>query len=474
MEFQKFSNDFLAGYAGKKVPWNGLGYITYKRTYARLVDKTTRELLSVEEQDRRIKAGTFSSTTSTEELHETLRRAIEGAQELGAKYSQEEAEILFDHMFNLRATYSGRMLWRLGTNDKLSKFGDAYNNCWFVAIDSIDAFCFIFEELMMGGGVGYSVRRQDINDLPRVKKNVRVVHEKTNDATFIVPDSREGWVALLRNVLNAYFVTGESFTYSTILVRGKGEPIKGFGGTASGPMILVEGIEQITSVLQKREGKKLRSVDVLDIANIIGSIVVAGNVRRSAQIAIGDADDTLFLRAKRWDLGNIPNWRRFSNNTIYADSFDYMSDEFWSGYNGNGEPYGLFNLGLAQTHGRLGELIDDPAEGVNPCGEVTLESYESCNLAEMPLNNIRSREELKQIAMLLYKTQKAVAALPYVYKQTEKIVHKNMRLGLSVTGIVQALDKVEWLDETYRFLRDFDTYWSKERGWNKSIKLTSI
>lgn len=74
----------------------------------------------------------------------------------------------------------------------------------------------------------------------------------------------------------------------------------------------------------------------------------------------------LFLRAKRWDLGNIPNHRAMSNNTIYADNYNYTSDEFWQGYNGNGEALGLFNLNLAQTQGRLGDYRIDNAEGVNP------------------------------------------------------------------------------------------------------------
>ncbi len=448
--FTTFSDDFIAEYRNKRVPWNGLGYITYKRTYARVMDNG-----------------------KLEEWVDTIKRCIEGAQRIGANYSEFEAKQLFDHMFNLRAIYSGRMLWRLGTNDKLSKYGDSLNNCWAVSMNSIDAFCFLFEELMCGGGVGYSVRRQDINDLPRIKKDVEVTHEKTNDADFIVPDSREGWVKLLRHVLEAYMYTGKSFTYSTVLVRSAGEPIKGFGGTASGPAILVDGIEKITEVIKKRAGKKLRSVDVLDICNIIGSIVVAGNVRRSAQIALGDADDVLFIRAKRWDKGNIPNWRAFSNNTIYADSYDYISQEVWNGYLGNGEPYGFFNLDLAQSQGRLGEMINDKCELVNPCAEVTLEPYESCNLAELPINNIRSLEEMKEIARLLYKTQKAVAAMPYLYKQTEDVVHRNMRLGLSFTGTVQAMDKLEWLDEVYRDLREFDKVWSKERGWPESIKLTS-
>ena len=137
-----------------------------------------------------------------------------------------------------------------------------------------------------------------LHELPKIKKGVNVIHEATKDADYIVPDKREGWVNLLSKVLDAFYVTGKSFSYSTILIRGYGEPIKGFGGKASGPQILIDGIDKITKIFQAREGKKLRSIDVLDICNIIGSVVVAGNVRRSAEIALGDPDDILISAPK--------------------------------------------------------------------------------------------------------------------------------------------------------------------------------
>ncbi len=447
------SQEFVNQYKDKEVPWGYglLSEIVYKRTYARRIDEENR----------------------TEEWFETIARCINGAQAIGADYTQEELERLYDYMFNLKAIYAGRMLWRLGTNDALSKYGDSLVNCWGVVVNSVDSFCFSFDQLMKGGGVGFSVRRQDVAELPKIKKGVTVVHESTKDGDFIVPDSREGWVRLLRNVLDAFFKTGKGFTYSTILVRGAGEPIKGFGGTASGPIVLVDGIAQIVKVLQSREGKKLRSVDALDIMNIIGSVVVAGNVRRSAQIALGDSDDILFLRAKRWDMGGIPNWRAFSNNTIYADTYDYLTDEFWTTYNGNSEPLGLFNLDLAQTNGRTGEERYDSAEIMNPCGEIPLSPFEACNLAEIPLNNVNSLEELKDIARLLYKTQKAVAAMPYQWEQTNTVVHKNMKLGLGDTGVCQSLHKLGWLSPTYEMLREFDEEWSKQHGWPTSIRLTT-
>lgn len=449
------SAEFLNEYLTKTVPWgfNGLGYVVYKRTYARVIDEATGE---------------------TEEWWQTIARCINGAQKIGARYTKAEAERLFDLVFNLKCNFAGRSLWQLGTST-VDRFGsNSLLNCWYVSIKKIEDFCFIFENLMLGGGVGYSVRREDVHELPRVKKGVKIEHLAVNDADFIVPDSREGWINLLRNTLEAYFESGKSFTYSTVLVRGYGEPIKGFGGTASGPKILIDGVEKIGKILSNREGKKLRSIDVLDICNIIGSIVVAGNVRRSAEIALGDPDDMLFLKAKRWDLGNIPNWRAMSNNTIYADEYDHIMEQVWDGYAGNGEPYGFFNLPLSQKYGRIGEERKDNCEGTNPCAEISLASYECCNLAELYLNNIESQEQLIDCAKLLYKTQKAIAAGKFLHEETNKIVHKNMRLGLGVTGICQAIGKLNWLDAAYKELRVLDTAWSKERGWNESIKLTTV
>ena len=365
-------------------------------------------------------------------------------------------------------------------------------NCWAVAMREPNAFLFLFENLMLGGGVGYSIRREDVHELPKIKKGVKVIHEGSKDADYIVPDKREGWVNLLSKVLDAFYVTGKSFSYSTILIRGYGEPIKGFGGKASGPQVLIDGIDKITKLFQSREGKKLRSIDVLDICNIIGSVVVAGNVRRSAEIALGDPDDILYLRAKNWGTGNVPNWRAMSNNTIYADSYDHVLEEIWkngyeinpdSGY-ANGEPYGFFNLPLSQKFGRIkdGPISDnamyptsaDDCEMTNPCAEISLSNYECCNLCELYLNNITSKEELIDCSTLLYKTQKAIASLPFIHEQTNKIVHKNMRLGLGVTGVCQSLDKLAWLDDCYVALRNFDRTWSKQRGWPESIKLTTI
>ena len=449
------SADFLKKYKNKQPNWgfNGLGYIVYKRTYSRVKEDGLLE-----------------------EWPETIARCINGAQKIGASYTKREAEKLFDLVFSLKCNFAGRGLWQLGTSTVDRFGGNSLLNCWFTAIKKPDDFCFIFENLMLGGGVGYSIRREDIHELPRVKRDVSITVKNTNDADFIVPDSREGWVRLLSKVLHSYFVTGESFNYSTVLVRSAGKPINGFGGTASGPEILIDGINKISTVIKEREGKKLRSIDVLDIANIIGSVVVAGNVRRSAEIALGDPDDYLYIKAKRWDLGNIPNWRAMSNNTIYCDSYDHIAEGVWDGYGGNGEPYGFFNVALSSKFGRTGEKSRENCEGTNPCGEISLADKECCNLSELYLNNIESKQELIECSKLLYKTQKAICALPFLHEDTNKIVHKNFRIGQGITGICQGLHnkKLEWLDSCYKALKEFDKEWSKKQGWPESIKLTTV
>ena len=198
-EVNIISDQFSQTYANKQPNWgfNGLGYIVYKRTYARLKDDG-----------------------KTEEWHETIQRCINGAQKLGAGYTKEEAEKLFDLIFNLKCNFAGRMLWQLGT-PTVDRFGaNSLLNCWFTTMNHPKSFKFLFENLMLGGGVGFSVRREDIHELPRVRKSVKIYHDEiagkaTKDADFIVPDSREGWIELLGKVLDSYFYTGKSFSYST-------------------------------------------------------------------------------------------------------------------------------------------------------------------------------------------------------------------------------------------------------------------
>src|SRR3990167_6414607 len=159
--FRIITDKFIEKYKNKKVKWgfNGLGWLIYKRTYSR--KRENGEL---------------------EEWRETIQRCINGSQKIGADYTQEEAERLYDLIFNLKCNFPGRMLWQLGT-ETVDRFGgNSLLNCWFVIINEPKAFEFLFENLMLGGGVGFSIRSEHVHELPKTKKGVIIEHQNTKDA----------------------------------------------------------------------------------------------------------------------------------------------------------------------------------------------------------------------------------------------------------------------------------------------------
>lgn len=442
------------------IPWGELGYITYKRTYARKLDDNNPE-------------------SKTEEFEDTVERELNACKsQLNLHFTQTDIELYKRTRLALKWSVAGRFMWQLGTNtvDKLGL--PSLQNCAGVVVDHpIRPFTWTFEMLMLGSGVGYNIQKEYVYQLPKVQPSqIKITRLDTKDADYIVPDTREGWVKLLGKVLKAHFYNSQGFTYSTQLIRSKDSPIKGFGGSASGPEELCWGMEEVSKILNSRAGLKLKPINVLDIMNIIGFIVVSGNVRRSAQIAVGDYDDLEFLKAKRWDLGNIPNWRAMSNNSVVCNDIALLPNEFWETYN-EGEPYGLINLELSKKVGRIGETqySDKDVVVYNPCAEQSLNNYETCCLSEVYLSNITSYEELKDILRLTYRVNKHSLALRCSLKETEKIVNFNMRMGIGMTGVLQATEEQRsWLKDAYVYIRNYDKEYSKIMNWPTSIKLTTI
>lgn len=445
-----------------KTPWSTVGYLTYKRTYSRPIEGTDR----------------------TEEFEETVNRVLEATdKQLNVGFTLDEKERLRNYLLSLKGSVAGRFWWQLGTKTVDNLGLASLQNCAFTVIDHpIRPFCWAMDMLALGSGVGYNLQSKHVNKLPVVRDWFTAPKRVDNGgADFIIPDSREGWVKFLGKTLKAAFLSDSvekgTFTYSTQVIRGKGAPIKGFGGVASGPEDLCWGIGKISEILMSRAGKQIRPIDCLDIMNIIGHIIVAGNVRRSAQIAIGDPDDIEFLLAKRWDIGNIPSWRAMSNNSVACDDLRDLHEYFWHGYEGKGEPYGLINLRLSRKVGRLGETdYEDPeVMGYNPCAEQSLAPYETCCLAEVFLPNVTSYEEFIDIITLLYRINKHSLTLDCHHPETEDIVFKNMRMGIGLTGIMQASkEQLSWMDAAYKYLRDYDARYSEMNGFNPSIKLTTV
>jgi len=310
--------------------FSSIGYLTYKRTYARFLDPS------------------LGADSPTEEWPDTVERVLKSCREqFKVGFTEDEEDRLRDYMLDLKCSVAGRYLWQCGT-ETVNKFGIAsLQNCALTLVnDPIRPFTWAMDMLALGAGVGFNIQREHVDKIPEVRSWFKApTRFDDGGADFIVPDSREGWVRLLGKTLKAAFLSESpekgTFTYSTQIIRTQGMPIKGFGGVASGAQALCIGISKISKVLEKRKGRKIRPVDALDMMNIIGELIIAGNVRRSAQIAMFDPDDIECLLAKRWDLGNIPSHRAMSNNSVICNDLEDLHEYFWDTYTGKGEPLKL-------------------------------------------------------------------------------------------------------------------------------------
>ena len=217
----------------ESIPWGEIGYITYKRTYSRKLNDNNID-------------------SKTEEFEDTIERELRACKtQLSLEFNPGDIELYRKTRLSLKWSVAGRFMWQLGTStvDKLGL--PSLQNCAGTVVDHpIRPFTWAFEMLMLGSGVGYNIQKEYVYQLPKVQSSqIKIIRLDTKDADYIVPDSREGWVKLLGKVLKAHFYNGEGFTYSTQLIRSKDSPIKGFGGTASGPEELCWGMNEISKIL---------------------------------------------------------------------------------------------------------------------------------------------------------------------------------------------------------------------------------
>lgn len=296
--------------------------------------------------------------------------------------AQRSAQDMFSRMFSMKWLPPGRGLWAMGTplTEGPRPLHAALNNCGFVstadlAADPAAPFTFLMDAAMLGVGIGF--------DTEGAGKTV-VRGCSTGGEVHLVEDSREGWVESVRQLLRAHFSGGlrPSFDYSAI--RPRGAPIRGFGGVASGPEVLQRLHSDIDAALGPLAGKPVTVTAIVDVMNLIGRCVVAGDVRQTAEIAFGRADCDEYLDLKNYEVNPqraAYGWT--SNNSVLA-SVGQRYDAIARRIRLNGEP-GLAWLDNMRRYGRMGDLPNDKdarASGGNPCLEQTLESYELCCLVE--------------------------------------------------------------------------------------------
>tara|TARA_R110000824_G_scaffold32672_8_gene105340 strand:+ start:31 stop:1416 length:1386 start_codon:yes stop_codon:yes gene_type:complete len=268
------------------------------------------------------------------------------------------------------------------------------------------------------------------------------------------------------------------FDYSAI--RPEGAPIYGFGGTSSGSGPLKELHENLTNLYSQKVGEPITSVDIVDTENLIGRCVVAGNVRRSAALAMGRHDDRHYLEMKN-DQEKLYHHRWGSNNSLNAEvGMDYT----WHAEQSqkNGEP-GYIWLNNARTRGRFKdpERYDDiNVAGFNPCVEQQLEDAELCCLVETFPAKHEDYEDYKRTLKIAYLYGKTITLSNTHWPETNAKMLKNRRIGLSQSGVVQAFNKFgrrkmyDWCNDAYEHIQSLDEEYSNWLCIPKSIRTTSI
>jgi ribonucleoside-triphosphate reductase len=480
----RLSDDFVQGYRGKKAPFgytdaagNSVGEITFLRTYSRLKEDGTKETWA--DVCERVINGMYS-----------IQKDHCKGQRLpwNDSKAQASAKEAFDRLFNLKWTPPGRGLWVMGTPlVNVEKNSAALQNCAFVSTAEMTKqnpakpFAFLMEASMLGVGVGFDDKGADKDFF---------IYEPTGEETYVVPDTREGWVESLSLILNAYLRADQKtpvFDYSQ--VRPAGTPIKTFGGTAAGHEPLERLHNYIHKLFKGRKGEKLNRVDIADIGNLIGVCVVSGNVRRSAELLIGRLDDDTFLNlknAERFPERNsydpaAPGWGWMSNNSIETTVGQDL-DKIVEGIARNGEP-GVVWMDVSRKYGRLADPVNNKdwrIAGYNPCAEQSLESYECCTLVETYLGRHDSLEDYKRTLKFAYLYAKTVTLLPTHWEETNAIMQRNRRIGTSMSGVANFADNVglptlrEWMDEGYKTVKAYDNTYSEWLGIRESIKMTTV
>jgi ribonucleoside-triphosphate reductase (thioredoxin) len=537
----KLSESFLGQYRNKQPKWGfgGLGYIVYLRTYSR--KKADGTLERWDETVQRITEGNFR--IEAKHLAEIGKLTEAKVAELTT-----EMERFYHLVFNLVMTPPGRGLWMSGT-EYAEKVGDAENNCWGVSMrpqpyfsgeDKRVSFApvFTFDQAMKGGGVGINIQRKYVNQIPKVENNVRVIFTCDKDhadygnelkdlgvdplhyayswdlpaKSIPVKDSREGWAEALGEVIDAHYNGNKTIFFDISDIRPRGTDIKGFGGVASGPAPLVTMLTKVNETLNRRVNDYVTPTEWGDVVQLIGTCVVAGNVRRTALILIGDQNDKEYIESKNYSLPQnleASQWRWASNNSVDIgvntdrETLRNLSVNIYY----NGEP-GYVNVELSRNFGRIidgfQKDIDGEVEIFNPCGEITLPNASPCNLFEINLprvhdliaKGVEGEHLYEEVTYLAARYAYRITFRHYEWEATRDVVYRHRRLGVGITGITDWVlmkfgkkailgfndegnaifnDEVtQALDKLYGFVKQANVAQAVDLDANPSIKVTTV
>ncbi len=387
---------------------------------------------------------------------------------------------MFDAIHNLEVMPSMRALMTAGS--ALERDNTAGYNCSYLPIDDPKAFDEAMYILLCGTGVGFSVERQYVNQLPEIPQSIEDV-----DTVIDVQDSKEGWAKALRKLIGHLYM-GEAPSWDTSKVRPAGARLKVFGGRASGPAPLIDLFTFTTSLFKHNAGRKLSSYDCHNLMCKVGEVVVSGGVRRSAMISLSNLSDGRMRHAKSGQWWETAPQMALSNNSVcYTDKPDGETflREWTSLVESKSGERGIFNrLSAKEQAKKFGRRDADHEFGTNPCSEIILRPYQFCNLTEVVIREKDKFDDLKRkvrLATILGTAQSTLTKFPYLRKIWQRNTEEERLLGVSLTGIMDnelTSGKKHGLDKTLEQLRkvavETNKEWSAIFGIPQSTAITCV
>lgn len=427
----------------------------HKSRYARWIDKAQRR----------------------ETWEETVQRYVDY---FSSKFPGYPSQEIYDSIVSIRTMPSMRALMTAGPaleRDPMAGF-----NCAFVAIDDVRAFDEILYILMCGTGMGFSVERQFITNLPTVAETFT-----STDITIVVKDSKGGWANAYRELL-ALLYSGSVPKWDVSKVRGAGAKLKVFGGRASGPQPLVDLFKFTIATMKEAAGRKLNSVECHDLVCKIADIVVVGGVRRSALISLSNLSDDRMRGAKNGQWWATDPQRGLANNSAaYTErpQMELFMKEWLSLIESKSGERGIFNREAAIKKAiESGRRDHTKIVGVNPCAEITLRSAGLCNLSEVIIRKDDTLETLLEkvrIATIIGTYQSMLTNFRYVRNVWKKNQEEERLLGVSLTGIMDhpvlsntTGESVAWLSNMKACAIATNKQLAQQLGINQSVAITTV
>jgi len=357
-------------------------------------------------------------------------RSKMGSKLTGSEYAEVRGAILKQDICP-----SMRLLWSAG------EACDATNvcayNCAYIAPTSWRDLSEIMYVSMCGAGCGFAVEPENVEMFPQIKKQ-----SGKKQHPIVVDDSKEGWCSAFVEACEVW-ASGDDVEINYTMVRPAGSRLLTMGGRSSGPEPLRELMEFTRKKILSRQGRRLTSIDLHDIICQIGLIVVAGGVRRSALISLSSLDDVAMRDAKKGAFWQTEGQRSMANNSAVYETKPTASEllEEWTALmnSGTGER-GIFNRGGLEKQvpaRRYKQLADKEQVGVNPCGEIYLQSKQFCNLTSIvvrPKDTIEDLERKIRLASIVGTYQATLLDFGYLEETWKQNCEAEQLLGISITG----------------------------------------